>query len=239
VASKLTFAGINSAPTWSADGRYLFYTSIQATDPNALAQVYRISAGGTGTPEPLPTHPRGAVMLAVSNRDDWVVMATAPNRAGGGDLVGIRPGIDSTWSPLVESPAFESMPALSPDGRWLAYVSDETGRVEVYVRPFPDVNRFKWQVSVDGGIFPHWSHAGTELYYSNIAGGFMVAEVQTSPAFSVVGRRFLHATGTFPQVDLAPDDQRTLRLWSGGGSDSTSSQLILVQNFLATLRNLK
>ncbi len=67
--------------------------------------------------------------------------------------------------PLVTGPASEIHPAVSPDGRWLAYASDESGTAEIYVRPFPDAGSARWQVSTAGGVSPIWSHSGKELFY--------------------------------------------------------------------------
>jgi eukaryotic-like serine/threonine-protein kinase len=80
--------------------------------------------------------------------------------------MGIRPGVDSSPVSVVASPSFrERTPALSAEGKWLAYTSDETGRFEVFVRPFPDVGSGKWQVSTAGGASPEWSQRGDELYF--------------------------------------------------------------------------
>jgi serine/threonine-protein kinase len=234
--SRLTFEGINQTPAWSADGRSIFYRSSSTSDPNGVSQLFRISPDGTGSPEALLTEPRGLETVAVSPRDGWVVVGTASIRAGGGDLLAFRPGQDTSWTPLVTTPAFESMPAVSPDGRWIAYVSDETGQIEVYVKPFPEVTRGKWQVSVDGGFWPRWSHTGDELFYADIANGFMVAEIRTEPTLSVGRRQRLHGSGTVPFFEVGPDDQRFLRLWAGPVGDTTTSELVLLQNFLPSLR---
>jgi serine/threonine-protein kinase len=234
--SKLTFEGVNRAPAWSADGRAILYLSASASDPNLLFQLHRISAEGIGSPEPLLPEPRGLEFVSLSPRDDWVVVGTNSTREGGGDLLAYRPGRDTTWTPLVQSPGFEGMPAISPDGRWLAYTSDETGQIEVYIRPFPDITRGKWQVSLDGGFWARWAHSGAELFYSDIANGFVVAEIRTEPTLSVGGRQRLHGSGAVPVFEVAPDDQRFLRLWSGQAGDSTTTELVLIQNFLATLR---
>ena len=74
---------------------------------------------------------------------------------------------------------------MSPDGRWLAYVSDETGSKEVFVRAFPDVNSGKWQVSTDGGVMPMWANSGRELYYLDDNLGLVAAQVDTDSGFRV------------------------------------------------------
>ena len=77
--------------------------------------------------------------------------------------------------PLVATPAMELFPALSPDGRWLAYASNESGTPEVYVRPFPETASAKWQVSTAGGTEPAWSSTGRELFYINAKGDMVSA----------------------------------------------------------------
>ena len=235
--SKLTFEGGNNAPTWTPDGQTLLYASTPPDDPNVLARLFRIQADGTGAPEPLPTDPRGVVNVHTAGRDGWVVVQTNPNGAGAGDILAFRLGVDTTLTPLLATPANEFQPRLSPDGRWLAYMSTESGTAEIYVRPFPDVGRGKWQVSLNGGYFPRWAHSGAELFYLNLGNNLTVAEIQTSPAFSVGRRQVLHNAGAVPDFDVAPGDQRFLRLASLASSDSTGTQVVLVQNFLAELKS--
>ncbi len=234
--SKLTFVGVNHSPSWSADGRSIIYASAQSTDPGMVFQLFRISADGTGAPEPLLTDPRGVGSVDASSRDGWVIVETDDNRPGAGDLLAFRPGIDTVMAPLLDSPRYEGMPALSPDGRWLAYASEESGRIEVYIRPFPDVHRGKWQVSIEGGALPSWARSGAELFYIDLSATFHVAEIRTAPTLSVGRRQALHPAGAIPLFAVAPDDQRFLRLWAGSRSDSTTTDLVLIQNFLATLR---
>ena len=108
--------------------------------------------------------------------------------------------------------------ALSPDERWIAYSSDETGRFEVFVRPFPDVNAGKWQISQSGGTSPRWSHSGRELFY--LSGGAMMAvPVGAGPPF-VSG--IPQTLFTIPEgavwspvehvYDVAPDDRRFIMM---------------------------
>jgi serine/threonine-protein kinase len=234
--SKLTFAGVNHSPSWSADGRSIVYASAQSTDPGLVYQLFRINADGTGAPEPLLTDPRGIGSVDASSRDGWVVVETDDNQPGTGDLLAFRPGIDTVMMTLLDSQRYEGMPALSPDGRWLAYASEESGRIEVYIRPFPDVNRGKWQVSIEGGALPSWGHSGAELFYIDLSATFHVAEIRTAPTLSVGRRQALYPAGAIPLFAVAPDDRRSLRLWAGSRSDSTTTELVLIQNFLATLR---
>ena len=234
--TKLTFEHVNRAPVWASDGRSILYASARSDDPNVLFRLHRISADGTGSPEPLLADPRGVDALAVSSRDGWVVVGTGDGGARTPDILAFRPGIDTAMTSLLETPAAEGEPAVSPDGRWLAYTSAESGTLEVYVRPFPDVHRGKWQVSLDGGFGPRWSPDGGELFYATLSNRFMVASIRTNPTLSIGRRDVLHPLGPITQYEVNPDGQRTLRLWSPTLADSTSAQLILVQNFLSTLR---
>jgi len=240
--SKVTFGGINSAPAWSVDGKTLYYISVSTADPALAGRLYRIRADGSGTPEPLPSGSWDISEIAVSPWDGWVVVATTPTGSGAGDLLAFRPGLDTALTPLIAGPTTESSPAISPDGRWLAYSSIESGRNEIYVRPFPNVNAGKWQVSLDGGLLPKWAHRGGELFYATRAGPFMSAEIQTTPTLTVGRPHLLYTLVTpipAPLFDVSQDDQRTIRFWAGAGADSTRSQVVLVQNFLSELRARK
>jgi hypothetical protein len=158
----------------------------------------------------------------------------------------MRIGVDSAPRPLVASPFQELAPALSPDGRWLAYTSNETGRREVYVRPFPDVGAGKFQVSTAGGSAPRWSHRGDELFYRTLNDDFMAARVRLAPTFRMIGqRRLFSAAGYTPGLDhatfdVAPDDRRflMLRVGSTAGGEGAAPHLILVQNFFVDLRRV-
>jgi serine/threonine-protein kinase len=232
-ASKLTFAGINSSPVWLGNS-HLLYVSASPTDPNLIGKVYRIRADGTGSPEPVLKDSRGVALITISPRDGWVVAGTQ-SQAAAGDLFAFRLDQDSLLTPLLNSPAAESHPALSPDGRWLAYTSNESGRLEVYVRPFPNIAQGEWQISLGGGVSPRWRSDGAELFYNDLGLNFMAAEIRTTPVFSVGRRQVLHGLGLRPGYDPAPDGQRTLRLWRQGVNDSLRAQLVLVEGFLSSL----
>ena len=93
------------------------------------------------------------------------------------------------WSAVIiqsrcsTSAFIEGSPALSPDGRWIAYRSDETGRLEIYVRPFPNVDEGKWPITTDGGTVPVWAPSGRELFYQN-GDSVMVVPIETEPTFT-------------------------------------------------------
>jgi len=129
----------------------------------------------------------------------------------------------------------ESAPTLSPDGHWLAYQSDQTGRMEVYVQAYP-VAGGRVPVSLQGGTEPAWAHSGRELFY-RAGDSLMVASVTLSPAFAVTARHGLFGGtylggGSIREYDVAPDDQHFVMV-SGGAAQST---LFGIQNVFARLR---
>jgi len=118
---------------------------------------------------------------------------------------------------FVGTPAFERAPKLSPDGNFLAYVSNETGRNEVYVRPFPR-GEGRWQASVNGGTQPRWRGDGKELFYVEGEGALMAAQVETEPTFALGRTQRLFESEDFrsatnlpnPQYAVSVDGQRFL-----------------------------
>ena len=104
--------------------------------------------------------------------------ATAAMGLGLRDIFSFRPGVDRAAVPLVASTEFqEAAPALSPDGRWLAYHSNETGRFEVYVRPFPNTDSTRVLVSNDGGVAPVWAKSGGELFFMDPGRGIVATQL--------------------------------------------------------------
>ena len=180
--SRLTFGDTaHFRGAWTGDGRSVVY--INDIGSGAGDPVER-RADGTGAPQVL-LHAKGMTFgQAVPTKDGrWLVLRRSTAEAGGGDLYAVKTG-DTTLVPLVTSPARELSPAVSPDSRWLAYASDESGTSEVYVRPFPDVATARWQVSVSGGTNPVWSRNGTELFYINGRGEMASVAIRPGPTFN-------------------------------------------------------
>jgi eukaryotic-like serine/threonine-protein kinase len=120
---------------------------------------------------------------------------------------------------LLQDNSNEICPKISPDGRWIAYASDESGKYEVYVRPFPDVNKGKWQASTSGGLYPLWSPNGGELFYHN-GDSLMAVAVETKPIFKP-GKAELLSQGKYaPSWDISPDGKRFLMMKESGATTS-------------------
>jgi Tol biopolymer transport system component len=152
--------------------------------------------------------------------------------------VGIKAG-DTTIVPLVATAATEFFPSLSPDGRWLAYASNESGALEVYVRPFPTTATARWQVSTAGGGEPVWAHNGRELFYISGKGDMVAAEIRPGAVLSVGAQHVLFSlapfvrSGSFPSYAVAPDDNRFLLVREGDASQQ--GELVIAQSWAGEL----
>ncbi len=142
--------------------------------------------------------------------------------------------------PLASSPATEGDAGVSPNGRWLAYTSEESGVFEIYVRPFPDAESARWQVSAAGGSDPVWSRSGRELFYLSAQNEMMSVEVAPGAVFSINPPKRLFSTGPYtpigpvPSFDVSPDDKRFLLLRKTTPTDR--NELIVVQNWVEEMK---
>ena len=173
--SRLTFNDTSSGrPAWSADGKDVYY--IADRSGSGVGPVYARRSDGTGAPRLVA---RADVGHRPGGGRARRSLAPAPDRARAARHARHPRGAagDTTPVPLVASRRAELFPALSPDGRWLAYASDESGALEVYVRPFPETAGAKWQVSTAGGSQPTWSSTGRELLYVNGKNDMVAAQI--------------------------------------------------------------
>ncbi len=234
--SRLTFTdGLNHRPAWTRDGLSVTFIS----NRGGTRDLYVKRADGVGTAEV-------ALDLAVtvgegfwSPDGDWLIYRAGITEEER-DILAWRPGPDSTTVPVATAPGVDEVaPALSPDGRWLAYVSNETGRQEVWVRRFPDVEAGRWQVSVRGGTEPVWAHSGRELFYKS-QGALMVVGVQTNPTFATLEVQELFSTQRYlnfdlhAQYDVTADGQRFVMIRNRSTGEG---ELILVENFFEELKD--
>jgi serine/threonine-protein kinase len=213
--------------------------------PFGERRVWSRNADGTGTPTVVVDG--GSWAEGLFTRDgEWLVLRFAGLIGGAeGDraILAMRPGVDQEPVPLIATDFIEQSPTLSPDGRWMAYESNETGQSEIFVRPFPDVDDGKWQLSTNGGVGPLWSHGGGEIFFFE-GQTMMSARVETEPSFRVTGADELFVVD--PDVligdgtnfyDVSADDQRFLM-----GREVTASatgdapEYVLVQNFFEELK---
>jgi serine/threonine-protein kinase len=236
--SRLTFEGLyNRRAAWTPDGESVSFVS----NRSGAYEVWRKRADGSTAAERVLSAERQVYEVAYSSDGTWMVYRVGTSTGGGNpDIYAVRQRNDTAGSPLLTGGFWESSPALSPDGRWLAYASNESGREEVYVRPFPDAGSARWQVSLDGGSEPVWAHSNREIFYRNGDRDMVAARVATGAPFAVTGQVVLFPGADYlsgarhAMYDVSRDDQRFVMLRvAGTGATGT---LILVQNFFEELK---
>lgn len=244
--SRLTFGEVEERmPVWGPGPGDVTFLS----DRDGNLDVWAKAADGTGEPRLLLDFEENIATVQWSPDREWIVLRTAGARGieGNRDIYAFRPGVDSVATPLLAEPGYDEMyPLISPDGRWVAYETTETDRLEIYVRPFPDVNTGRWQISVDGGRNPQWSHSGRELFFQGPDREMMVVDIGDGPGFSASAPRMLFESedewvegdilGTLYAV--APDDQRFVigSEVDPEGQSSEAPTAVLVNNFAEELR---
>jgi serine/threonine-protein kinase len=242
--SRLTFSpSAEGFPIWSPDGQTVRFISDRS---GVNADVWERRADGTGEDRLVLDTERQIVELTSTPDGAHLVFRAAapPSR----DILGQRPGVDSVATPLLVSPDFDEVaPSVSPDGRWLAYSSFETGNSQIYVRPFPAVEQGRWQISSgEGGVAPMWSRSSDEIFYATQR-GWTVARVDPRAGFRVISTTEIVWPSPVPPVgspvaggwySISPDGQRILavRPASIDGEDTVEPELILVQNFFEELK---
>ena len=235
---KLTFEGKHNVnPAWTPDGRSVTFTS----DAAGSYDLWTKRSDGSGQAVRQFHEKRSLYDPRWSPDSKWLVFRTDRQGPGAGDILGIRPGVDTTAVPLVATRFAEISPALSPDGRWLTYMSNETGQNEIYVVPFPNTSAAKWLVSNGGGTEPEWSHSGSELFYRDGSGNLVAVDVKARPTFSL-GRSttLFPAAESFghelsPRYAVAPDDRRFLMIRQA--AVSAPDELIVVDNWFEELKS--
>ena len=235
--SRLTFEGTtNHRATWSPNGESLRFLSDRAGN----LDLWTKRADGSGTAE-LVLDRDGPIWGARYSSDGtWLVFREGIFQAG--DIYAIRPGVDSVAVPLQVTEFGEVSISLSPNDRWLAYVSNNTGRDEVYVRPFPpDAGSGLVQVSTDGGLDPVFAHSGRELFYRNGANELVAVQFTEDPTFATVREDVLFpmdgylTASAHAMYDVSPDDRRFVMLRIGD-TETAAAELILVENWAEELR---
>jgi serine/threonine-protein kinase len=204
--------------------------------------LFSQQADGSGLPQRLTTTP--FVQLAKGATPDGKYVLTTDQLPTGLDigLVSLSAPFDA--KPLIQSIADQNNPAVSPDGKWIAYDSGESGSIEIYVRPFPNVDAGRWQVSNAGGRQPVWAGDGGELFFIDGAGFLFSVSVQTTPTFAAGGPQKVSETryvsGGARSYDVSPNGQRFLMLKDATLPDTVNApaRIVIVLNWLEELKRL-
>ncbi|MEK7404638.1 MAG: hypothetical protein AAB225_05980, partial [Acidobacteriota bacterium] len=234
-STRLTFdpaEDVNSV--WSPDGSRIAFSS----ERKGYRDIYQKPASGAGGDE-LVLESKANKSLEDWSRDGRYMIFTAPQPATGVDVwvLPVSPGAERKLAPLLQDPAAQDQAQISPDGRWIAYRSTESGRPEVYVQAFPPSGG-KWQVSTAGGTEPRWRGDGKELFY--VAGTkLMAVEVKASGSSFEAG-----APKALFEARLVPDLRRNRFVVTADGkrflvrteAGDTSSPITVVVNWPAALK---
>ncbi len=245
--TRLTFGGtFTGSPVWTPDGQRITYSFLEK---DGVSNVYWKRADGAGDALPLTEsknqkypsswRPDGKVLAFTQLNPDtsWDILTLAIE---GDEKSGWKPGEPK---PFLNSPFNEVDAAFSPDGRWLAYGSDESGNSEVYVRPFPGPGG-KWQISTGGGLLPRWSRSSKEFFYRTTDSKIMVATYTATGDSFHADKPQLWSPGQFTgrgpgsNFDVHPDGKRFAVLKAPAtGETSPVNKVSFIFNFFDELRH--
>jgi Tol biopolymer transport system component len=234
--------GVDQAPVWTPDGLRLVFTGQQG---GGVGSLFWQAADGTGTAERLTNSPNYQRPSAVSSDGTRVLFwEAAPKTAT--DVMMLTLDKDRRVQPLIQGPLVDRNPELSPDGQWLAYESNDAGQPQVFVRPFPDVNKGKIQISTVGGVQPLWARNGQELFYIALDGALMSVPVERGTTWAagtptkVIDVPYYRGGGgnDSRMYDVSPDGKRFLMIKQDVSSDQPAPRIVVVQNWLEELKRL-
>jgi serine/threonine-protein kinase len=239
--TRLTFEGSNSTPIWTPDGRAVTFSSSRAGQWN----IFQKSADGSGNAIQLTQIEKVTIPGYWSPDGKILVFMVAENVSRSGSDIGmLRLDGENESEILLGTPFNEQYPRLSPDGRWLAFTSDESGRREVYVCSFPEPGG-KRLISTDGGTEPVWAPNGKELFYRqgekmlSVAISTESVFTPSKPVLLFEGPFELDSSGFCANYDVAPDGRRFVMIQRGEDSvRSGQQQLNVVLNWFDELSRL-
>ena len=215
-----------SYATWTPDGRSLYFRTATG--------LVMTSVDGNGRSKAIAGTSSADFPNAVS-ADGAMLLMTRQTTQGSGGVYALPLPPAGEAAALVDTPAYDGGGQLSPDGRWLAYASAESGQFEVYLRPYPSLDQ-RWLVSSDGGSHPRWARDGSELYYREGTVMYAVTfdgrpDVGLARPQKLFDRRYRFGTAiSFANYDVAPDGRFLMVK-----GDSTSGRVSVVLNWTAGL----
>jgi serine/threonine-protein kinase len=244
--TRLTFTGHANLPVWTPDGKHIAFV-VDANDYS----LYWIRSDGSGDPQrilqnpnfvrPYSFSPDGRRLAYIGSSpetgfDLWVLPLDIA------DADHPKPGKPE---PFLRTSAYEMVPQFSPDGRWIAYRSNQSGSFEIYVRPYPTGSGGRWwQISNSGGLYAFWANNGRELFYERADNRIMVVDYSVNGASFVPGKprlwsdKQLFFTGT-SHLDLAPDGKRFVALTmpeTPMSGDKSTVHVTVLENFFDEVR---
>ena len=221
-------------PVWTSDSERILFAGTRGASPN----LFWKRADNAGLVERLTQREARQFPTSISRDGSVVIVHDAPV-GGGSDIHTVSLGEAAPGGAVALTPYEERNGELSPDGRWLAYQSDETGQTEIWVRSFPDVEGGRFQITTSGGTMPVWSPSGRELFY--LGAGLMRVPVELGKVFSydtpelIVPRRNYYFDGPFRNYDVADEGQRFVFIVQG---PADARELVAVENWSSELQRL-
>jgi len=236
--------GSNGLPLWTPDGKQIVFSM---ANENGVLNFYRRGVDGSQTPEPVTSSRTPCWPTAIMPDGSHVIgFALEPQAPTSVIVVPLRPVNDSRTTGELDPLFVGKFAEISPNGRYLAYQSDDSGQSEIWVRPFPDVRGGTWQISNGGGTRPAWSRNGRELFFLDRSNALMVASVDTSGPTFVGGAPIKLFDGKYVEpnpsrhYDVSPDGQRFLMLKDSvvDGSNLMPASMVAVLHWPAELNRL-
>jgi len=242
--TRLTFGGHSSFPVWTPDGKHIAFQ----LSASGLG-IEWVRSDGSGEPQQILAAQNPTTLWSFSP-DGRHLAYFESNSATGFDISTLP--LDTSDpdhpkagkpEPFLRTPSDELLPMFSPDGRWIAYRSSESGASEIYVRPFPAGQGGKWQISTGGGLYAIWSNNGRELFYEAADNRIMVVDYTVNGDSFVPGKPRLWSdkrifyTGT-SNLALAPDGKRfaVFPMPEAAGPEKGSVHVMFLENFFDELR---
>jgi Tol biopolymer transport system component len=236
--ARLTFdPGINRGGIWTPDGKKVAYSA----ERNGSHNIWLQPADGSEPPAPLTQIPKSVLIPDSFSPDGKYLLVTdviTPN-----SVILVHIGSSAAPEKLLASEFTRKNPQISPDGRWLVYESYESGRPEIYVRPFPNVNAGRWQISTEGGTRPLWNKNGREIFYFLPPGIMMSVPVETGVSFKDGTPRVLFKGEYLTPQDrtpysVTPDGQRFLMIKDASAKPGSTApaQINVVLNWTEELK---
>jgi hypothetical protein len=214
-------------------GRALQLESVRQFGAAVPTDIFRKAADGTGATEALTHGLEGGYPMGMSP-DGKSLVFRRYNPSPGLYVLPLEPKGEA--HALIADPKFSILNGeISPDGRWIAYDSTESGRLEVYVRPFPAVDSGRWQISAEGGSRPLWARSGREMFFLNAANRMIAVSVPAGPSFTYGKPEalfdftpYFNAGSTGRMFDISPDGKRFLTAKPVGSGPAAARPSIVV-----------
>ncbi len=235
--TRLTFSGSSDRPAWAPDGQSVAYLGTRQGKRSAWIR----RADGSNEEQLVNKTAPKLDEISFAPDGSTLILRTQGTTGNTRKLLISTLGSNSTPRPLVHTDFDNFSAILSPNGKWLAYVSNESRQDEVYVRPFPSVDSARWTISSNGGTEPLWSHSGRELFYRSPRGEMMRVEVtaganfQTGAPSALFTDAQLISDDRHRGYDISPDDQRFITV---GGAQKNSQLIGVVLNWGSEIRRL-